>query len=103
MLRTCYGKPGVTVYPGKRPLCKKYIFIHSDIQSSRLVPSPNRTVSAVFCFRKVFRRTKIFSRFWTSEFESFYNPKTGFDIDGAWIDMNEPASVRRRIVPVARA
>jgi len=35
------------------------------------------------------------SRYWTGEFESFYNPTTGFDIDGAWIDMNEPASVRR--------
>ena len=34
-------------------------------------------------------------RFWTSEFERFYNPATGFDIDGAWIDMNEPTSVRR--------
>ena len=32
-------------------------------------------------------------RFWTSEFERFYNPETGFDIDGAWIDMNEPTSV----------
>ncbi|KAI9433845.1 glycoside hydrolase family 31 protein [Lactarius indigo] len=36
--------------------------------------------------------TLLFSRFWTEEFESFYDPKTGFDIDGAWIDMNEPAS-----------
>lgn len=33
-------------------------------------------------------------RYWTSEFERFYNPETGFDIDGAWIDMNEPTSVR---------
>ncbi|KAH9009114.1 alpha-glucosidase [Lactarius deliciosus] len=31
-------------------------------------------------------------QFWTGEFESFYDPKSGFDIDGAWIDMNEPAS-----------
>lgn len=23
----------------------------------------------------------------------FYNPDTGLDIDGAWIDMNEPSSV----------
>ena len=34
-------------------------------------------------------------RYWTSEFERFYSPATGFDIDGAWIDMNEPTSVRR--------
>ncbi|KAF9646605.1 alpha-glucosidase [Thelephora ganbajun] len=30
--------------------------------------------------------------YWTGEFERFYNPKTGLDIDGSWIDMNEPAS-----------
>lgn len=24
----------------------------------------------------------------------FYDPETGLDIDGAWIDMNEPSSVR---------
>jgi alpha-glucosidase len=40
-------------------------------------------------------------RFWTTEFESFYDPKTGFDIDGAWIDMNEPASVRRSRFPLS--
>lgn len=34
------------------------------------------------------------SRYWTNEFESFYNPDTGLDIDGAWIDMNEPSNVR---------
>ncbi|KAI0648507.1 alpha-glucosidase [Trametes meyenii] len=30
--------------------------------------------------------------YWTNEFKLFYNPETGLDIDGAWIDMNEPAS-----------
>ncbi|KAF8434001.1 glycosyl hydrolases family 31-domain-containing protein [Terfezia claveryi] len=30
--------------------------------------------------------------FWTDEFQRFFNPKTGVDIDGVWIDMNEPAS-----------
>ncbi|TFK45940.1 alpha-glucosidase [Heliocybe sulcata] len=30
--------------------------------------------------------------YWTSEFASFYSPETGIDIDGAWIDMNEPSS-----------
>lgn len=32
--------------------------------------------------------------FWNQEFQSFYNPETGIDIDGAWIDMNEPSNVR---------
>ncbi|KAF8888302.1 glycoside hydrolase family 31 protein [Infundibulicybe gibba] len=30
--------------------------------------------------------------YWTNEFELFYSPTTGLDIDGAWIDMNEPSS-----------
>ncbi|KAI8974202.1 alpha-glucosidase [Trametes punicea] len=30
--------------------------------------------------------------YWTNEFKMFYNPDTGIDIDGAWIDMNEPSS-----------
>ncbi|TBU29276.1 alpha-glucosidase [Dichomitus squalens] len=30
--------------------------------------------------------------YWTNEFQSFYSPDTGLDIDGAWIDMNEPSS-----------
>ncbi|EPS98338.1 hypothetical protein FOMPIDRAFT_133460 [Fomitopsis schrenkii] len=30
--------------------------------------------------------------FWTNEFQLFYNPEYGIDIDGVWIDMNEPAS-----------
>ncbi|KIJ63376.1 glycoside hydrolase family 31 protein [Hydnomerulius pinastri MD-312] len=29
---------------------------------------------------------------WTNEFKMFYEPQTGLDIDGAWIDMNEPSS-----------
>ncbi|KAJ2912237.1 hypothetical protein MD484_g8182, partial [Candolleomyces efflorescens] len=29
---------------------------------------------------------------WTDEFARFYNPQDGLDIDGVWIDMNEPAS-----------
>jgi hypothetical protein len=32
-------------------------------------------------------------RFWNNEFEMFFDPQTGIDIDGAWIDMNEPSSV----------
>ncbi|EPQ50643.1 alpha-glucosidase [Gloeophyllum trabeum ATCC 11539] len=30
--------------------------------------------------------------YWTNEFALFYSPETGIDIDGAWIDMNEPSS-----------
>ncbi|KAJ6469014.1 alpha-glucosidase [Mycena vitilis] len=30
--------------------------------------------------------------YWSNEFDLFYNPETGLDIDGAWIDMNEPSS-----------
>ncbi|KAF8870107.1 family 31 glycoside hydrolase [Gymnopilus junonius] len=30
--------------------------------------------------------------YWTGEFQSFYSPQTGIDIDGAWIDMNEPSN-----------
>ncbi|KAI0081490.1 alpha-glucosidase [Panus rudis PR-1116 ss-1] len=30
--------------------------------------------------------------YWNKEFQLFYNPKTGIDIDGVWIDMNEPSS-----------
>ncbi|KAH9477307.1 putative alpha/beta-glucosidase agdC [Psilocybe cubensis] len=31
-------------------------------------------------------------KYWTNQFKRFYNPQTGVDIDGVWIDMNEPAS-----------
>ncbi|GJE88081.1 glycoside hydrolase family 31 protein [Phanerochaete sordida] len=30
--------------------------------------------------------------YWTNEFKLFYSPQSGLDIDGAWIDMNEPSS-----------
>lgn len=30
--------------------------------------------------------------YWNNEFEMFYNPDSGLDIDGSWIDMNEPSS-----------
>ncbi|KAI0344944.1 alpha-glucosidase [Trametopsis cervina] len=30
--------------------------------------------------------------YWTNEFKLFYDPKKGVDIDGCWIDMNDPAS-----------
>lgn len=31
--------------------------------------------------------------YWTNEFKEFFDPSTGIDVDGIWIDMNEPASV----------
>ncbi|KAF8755028.1 glycosyl hydrolase 31 family [Rhizoctonia solani] len=30
--------------------------------------------------------------YWTNEFKEYFSPQTGIDIDGVWIDMNEPAS-----------
>lgn len=30
--------------------------------------------------------------FWNEQFDSFFNKDTGVDIDGLWIDMNEPAN-----------
>lgn len=30
------------------------------------------------------------SEYRTEEFQRFFDPGTGFDIDGAWIDMNDP-------------
>ncbi|KAJ6779720.1 hypothetical protein PWT90_02063 [Aphanocladium album] len=30
--------------------------------------------------------------FWNAQFDSFFNKDTGVDIDGLWIDMNEPAN-----------
>ncbi|KAG9246753.1 glycoside hydrolase family 31 protein [Calycina marina] len=30
--------------------------------------------------------------YWNNEFSSFFSPTTGFDLDGLWIDMNEPSN-----------
>lgn len=32
------------------------------------------------------------TKFWNNEFELFFDPEEGVDIDGLWIDMNEPSS-----------
>ncbi|KAK3989239.1 glycosyl hydrolases family 31-domain-containing protein [Cladorrhinum sp. PSN332] len=32
------------------------------------------------------------TRYWNNEFAEFFDEKTGLDIDGLWIDMNEPSS-----------
>lgn len=34
--------------------------------------------------------------YWNGEFEQFHNPKNGIDIDGSWLDMNEPTNVCHR-------
>ena len=88
---------GVTVFPGKKFLVEIWDSLVCS-QSFRLVPSENWRVSPSY----IVSGTRIWgtelrarSRYWTGEFQGFYNPATGFDIDGAWIDMNEPASVRR--------
>jgi len=40
-----------------------------------------------------YRREFFLHRYWSNEFALFYDPDNGVDIDGVWIDMNEPASV----------
>ncbi|KAF9043930.1 alpha-glucosidase [Panaeolus papilionaceus] len=32
------------------------------------------------------------AEYWNQEFKEFYSPEAGLDIDGVWIDMNEPAN-----------
>lgn len=36
------------------------------------------------------------TKFWSHEFELFFSPETGVDIDGLWIDMNEPTNVSEK-------
>jgi hypothetical protein len=65
-----------------------------EVQLSRLVPSESWPVSASSSLWGAWYSVSgALFRFWTGEFERFYDPKTGFDIDGVWIDMNEPSSV----------
>lgn len=44
-------------------------------------------------FSRVLEANNKLYSYWTNEFAMFYNPDTGLNIDGAWIDMNEPSSV----------
>lgn len=39
------------------------------------------------------------TEFWSTEFEKFFNPETGVDIDGLWIDMNEPTNASEKKYP----
>ena len=45
------------------------------------------------CVYRIRYSQDIVCSYWTNEFKMFYSPDTGLDIDGAWIDMNEPSSV----------
>jgi alpha-glucosidase len=33
------------------------------------------------------------TEYWTNEFADFFSPESGVDIDGVWIDMNEPSNM----------
>ena len=53
-----------------------------------------RPKSACIFFNPInYASQPMFHSYWTNEFQLFYNPDTGIDIDGAWIDVNEPSSV----------
>ncbi|KIK52385.1 glycoside hydrolase family 31 protein [Collybiopsis luxurians FD-317 M1] len=40
--------------------------------------------------------------YWTNKFRLFYNATDGIDIDGAWIDMNEPSNAQQMALPPPR-
>lgn len=74
-LLICLLLKGVTVFPGKVPILHalnplELIYLaHQDWFSSNI------------------------QEFWNNEYARFFNSESGIDIDGAWIDMNEPSSV----------
>lgn len=35
------------------------------------------------------------TEYWNNEFDIFFNPDSGVDIDALWIDMNEPSNFCR--------
>lgn len=37
------------------------------------------------------------TEYWSKEFKMFFDPETGVDIDGLWIDMNEPTNASKKI------
>jgi alpha-glucosidase (family GH31 glycosyl hydrolase) len=64
----------------------------SSLTSVRLVPSQDARVSSNDTSFSVGVDPSA-HRYWNNEFQLFNNPTDGIDIDGSWIDMNEPASV----------
>ena len=71
-----------------RPYSHEKVLLYTQIGSTqlfkgKLLQPPTSQISQCLLIR-----------YWTNEFQLFYNPTTGLDIDGAWIDMNEPANVR---------
>jgi hypothetical protein len=62
----------------------------------RLVPSKHPIVSLpkkIFPHKPHADHIHFVCSYWTNEVAMFFDPLNGLDIDGAWIDMNEPASV----------
>ncbi|KAK7040334.1 hypothetical protein VNI00_009802 [Paramarasmius palmivorus] len=64
--------PGPTVFPGEVDLVREFDRNLTSSLSDWFHPSTQE--------------------YWNSEFETFYSPDDGLDIDGVWIDMNEPAN-----------
>jgi hypothetical protein len=79
------------VYPGVN-IAIFAILINVKIMH-RLVPSEYSKVCPATQTLVRPHLSKDLDSYWSNEFAMFYNPQTGLDIDGAWIDMNEPASV----------
>ena len=88
--------PGVTVFPGELHTTLRLSTYHISILiCSRLVQRKNSGVR-INDISIIHTGTDFCFSYWNNEFQMFYSPQTGLDIDGAWIDMNEPSSVRIR-------
>lgn len=90
-LRVTDVEVGVTVFPGISFASCSVFLTHSG-RTSQI--GSTRTHKSTFRYISVFTHVNVFlGSYWNNEFKLFFNPRTGIDIDGAWIDMNEPASV----------